>query len=73
MTSITSLPVGFTMGDAAGIGPEIIVKLFADGLHHAALVYGDAGALTRLRALSTTALPRATGSPEAMEPKVATR
>ncbi|SHI26458.1 4-hydroxythreonine-4-phosphate dehydrogenase [Pollutimonas bauzanensis] len=31
------------MGDAAGIGPEIIVKLFAAGLPHAALVYGDAG------------------------------
>lgn len=43
MDSISSLPVGFTMGDAAGIGPEIIVKLFAEGLHHAALVYGDAG------------------------------
>jgi 4-hydroxythreonine-4-phosphate dehydrogenase len=33
------------MGDAAGIGPEIIVKLFADGLHQSALVYGDAGIL----------------------------
>jgi 4-hydroxythreonine-4-phosphate dehydrogenase len=33
------------MGDAAGIGPEIIVKLFAAGLPHAALVYGDAGVL----------------------------
>lgn len=33
------------MGDAAGIGPEIIVKLFAAGLPVAALVYGDAGVL----------------------------
>ena len=39
------LPVGFTMGDAAGIGPEIIVKLFAQGLPGKALVYGDAGIL----------------------------
>ena len=41
----TSLPVGFTMGDAAGIGPEIIIKVFADGLPTRALVYGDAGIL----------------------------
>lgn len=33
------------MGDAAGIGPEIIVKLFAAGLPHTTLVYGDAGVL----------------------------
>src|SRR3546814_9066167 len=33
------------MGDAAGIGPEIIVKLFAHGLPCPALVYGDAGIL----------------------------
>ncbi|UYO92609.1 4-hydroxythreonine-4-phosphate dehydrogenase PdxA [Pollutimonas sp. M17] len=39
------LPVGFTLGDAAGIGPEIIVKLFAAGLPCPALVYGDAGIL----------------------------
>ncbi len=45
MTSTSTLPVGFTMGDAAGIGPEIIVKLFAAGLPHPALVYGDAGML----------------------------
>ena len=39
------LPVGITLGDAAGIGPEIIVKLFAQGLPHPAVVYGDAGIL----------------------------
>ncbi len=33
------------MGDAAGIGPEIIVKLFAAGLPYPAVVYGDAGVL----------------------------
>lgn len=33
------------MGDAAGIGPEIIVKLFAAGLPYPTLVYGDAGVL----------------------------
>src|SRR5690554_6842548 len=45
MSSLTDLPIGFTLGDANGIGPEIIVKLFAAGLPHAALVYGDAGVL----------------------------
>jgi len=39
------LPVGITMGDAAGIGPEIIVKLCAAGLPWPAVVYGDAGLL----------------------------
>lgn len=39
----TSLPIGFTMGDAAGIGPEIIVKTFAAGLSGPAIVYGDVG------------------------------
>lgn len=46
-------PIGITMGDAAGIGPEIIVKLFAAGLPGTAVVYGDAGildaAIQRLR------------------------
>lgn len=42
-----SLPVGITMGDAAGIGPEIIVKAFAQGLRAPAIVYGDASALRR--------------------------
>lgn len=31
------------MGDANGIGPEIIAKLYAKGLPHPSLVYGDAG------------------------------
>lgn len=39
--------MGITMGDAAGIGPEIICKLFAKGLPHPAIVYGDAGVLNR--------------------------
>lgn len=39
------LPVGITMGDAAGIGPEIIVKACAQGLRAPVVVYGDAGAL----------------------------
>ncbi|MFT0850868.1 4-hydroxythreonine-4-phosphate dehydrogenase PdxA [Achromobacter sp. F4_2707] len=39
------LPVGFTMGDAAGIGPEIIVKAFAAGLPEPSIVYGDVGVM----------------------------
>lgn len=34
------------MGDATGIGPEIIAKLYAKGLPYPGLVYGDAGVLT---------------------------
>jgi 4-hydroxythreonine-4-phosphate dehydrogenase len=45
MVAITPIPVGITMGDAAGIGPEIIVKLFAEGLRQPCVVYGDAGIL----------------------------
>jgi len=41
------MPLGITLGDAAGIGPEIIVKLFAQGLPAPAVVYGDAGVLRR--------------------------
>lgn len=41
----STLPIGFTMGDAAGIGPEIIVKTFATGLPEPAIVYGDVGAM----------------------------
>jgi len=40
-------PLGITMGDAAGIGPEIIVKLFHQGLPAPAVVFGDAGILQR--------------------------
>lgn len=42
-----SAPLAFTLGDAAGVGPELIVRLFAEGLPHPAVVYGDRGALLR--------------------------
>ncbi len=47
----TAQPIGLTMGDAAGIGPEIIARLIVEGLPHPAVVYGDAGALRRALAL----------------------
>jgi 4-hydroxythreonine-4-phosphate dehydrogenase len=42
--------IAVTMGDAAGIGPEIIVKTFADAAfiaEHPSFVIGDAGVLRR--------------------------
>ncbi len=44
------LPVGITMGDAAGIGPEIIVKLAASELPHPAVIYGDVAVLNKAAA-----------------------
>ncbi|MFQ6689930.1 4-hydroxythreonine-4-phosphate dehydrogenase PdxA, partial [Bordetella pertussis] len=41
------LPVGITMGDAAGIGPEIIAKACAQGLGAPAVVYGDPAIMRR--------------------------
>lgn len=35
------------MGDAAGIGPEIVVRAYAQGLNAPCVVYGDAGAMRR--------------------------
>ncbi|MDR3296684.1 MAG: 4-hydroxythreonine-4-phosphate dehydrogenase PdxA [Prevotellaceae bacterium] len=46
--------IGITMGDPAGIGPEIIVKTLADGEVYAGcnpLVVGDAGVMRRAVAL----------------------
>lgn len=46
-SDLAARPLAFTMGDAAGIGPELIVRLFSQGLPHPAVVYGDAGILAR--------------------------
>lgn len=45
-------PLVITMGDACGIGPEIIAKSFALGLAQGAMVLGDAGVMRR--ALAST-------------------
>jgi 4-hydroxythreonine-4-phosphate dehydrogenase len=46
-------PLAITMGDPAGIGPEIVAKFFAAGVSAPAIVIGDAGSLERAaRALS---------------------
>ena len=45
-------PIGITMGDPAGIGPEIVAKLFADGpLPAPSVVVGDEGTMRRATAL----------------------
>jgi len=46
-TALPHTPLALTLGDAAGIGPEIVVKLHMAGLPAACVVYGDAGALRR--------------------------
>lgn len=40
-------PIGLTMGDAAGIGPELIIKLFLHGVNTPCVVYGDGFSLQR--------------------------
>lgn len=46
-TVIPNTLLALTLGDAAGIGPEIVVKLHQAGLPAPCVVYGDAGALRR--------------------------
>lgn len=48
---MTQPPMGITMGDPAGIGPEIVVKLFTEGLPAPAVVFGDVLILRRAAAL----------------------
>lgn len=55
--SRSALPIAITMGDAAGIGPEIILKLFQQGLPHPTVVYGDIGTLQRCAADLGLTLP----------------
>ncbi len=50
-------PIGITMGDPAGIGPEIVVRLFAEGVGSACLVYGDVAALRRAAAVVGSRIP----------------
>lgn len=44
---MTQPPVGITMGDPAGIGPEIIAKLFAEGVASPCVVIGDEASMRR--------------------------
>ena len=49
MTTASSLPLAITMGDAAGIGPEVIVKAFAEqpSLTRRCVVVGDVAVMQR--------------------------
>ena len=40
-------PIAITLGDPCGIGPEVVLKAFAQGLPAPALVVGDPGLLAR--------------------------
>jgi 4-hydroxythreonine-4-phosphate dehydrogenase len=42
-----ALPIGISMGDPAGIGPETVIRLFAEGTAAPCIVFGDAAALRR--------------------------
>ena len=42
-----NLPVGITLGDPAGIGPEIVARVLGEGPPCPCVVYGDAAALGR--------------------------
>ncbi len=46
-TRQTHPPIAITMGDPAGIGPEIIAKLFAEGVPAACIVVGDLASMRR--------------------------
>ena len=46
----TSLPIALTMGDACGIGPEIIAKLFREPASAGCFVLGDAAVMRRAAA-----------------------
>ena len=52
-----SLPVALTMGDACGIGPEIIAKLFRDATGAGCFVLGDLGVMRRAAASVGAMLP----------------
>jgi 4-hydroxythreonine-4-phosphate dehydrogenase len=50
-------PMLITMGDAAGIGPEIVARAFRDGAAPGCVVVGDAGVMRRALAITGAALP----------------
>jgi 4-hydroxythreonine-4-phosphate dehydrogenase len=50
-------PILVTMGDAAGIGPEIVARAFRDGAAQGCVVVGDAAVMRRALALTGGAGP----------------
>jgi len=55
---VTGVPMAITMGDASGVGPEIVLRVAAaGGLDSSVVVYGDARILEVGQALLGTAVP----------------
>ena len=54
---MTAKPLAVTMGDACGIGPEIIAKAFRGGGAANAFVVGDVAVMRRAAALTGGLLP----------------
>src|SRR5215211_3092990 len=69
MPSLEGLPIAITMGDACGIGPEIIARLYADAAPlPPTLVLGDEGLIQRaVRLLALPLTVRAIDSPEDLQ------
>jgi 4-hydroxythreonine-4-phosphate dehydrogenase len=70
MPSLEDLPIAITMGDACGIGPEIIAKYYADaGSLPLTLVIGDEGIIERaVRLLALPLTVTVIDSPEDFQP-----
>jgi 4-hydroxythreonine-4-phosphate dehydrogenase len=54
---LTSLPIGISLGDPAGIGPEVVARALAERREVAVIVFGDSGVLTRAAAVTGVAPP----------------
>ena len=54
---MTARPLALTMGDACGIGPEIIARAFRNGAAENAFVIGDVAVMRRAAALTGGLLP----------------
>ena len=65
-------PVAITMGDAAGIGPEIIVRYFSENPVENAFVVGEAGQIARAAQLLGREIPVSVMSavPEGLPPGI---
>ncbi len=57
MASSTPLPLAITMGDACGIGPEIVARLFRTGDATGAFVVGDVAVMRRAAGFAGGLLP----------------
>jgi 4-hydroxythreonine-4-phosphate dehydrogenase len=54
---LTSLCIGISLGDPAGVGPEVVVRALAERPRLRAVVFGDPGVLDRAAALAGVGPP----------------